>query len=473
MSIVWNEVLNGGDLDAAFALARTRRQPLFLYWGAVWCPPCNRVKAEIFVSEDFIRRLASVVCCHLDGDTPGAQALAARYGLRSYPTLVLFAPDGGEITRLPCELDGELFAGAFDTALAVHAAGSSAAVALDAALSGSRKLSADEWSLLSHYSWDTDEGRLLGGRDPAATLLALARACANADNADNADAAARLGLHAQLAAGGKQGDVAANAEALLAMFSDARLARANMDILSNSGVNLIKFASRREELAAALSGVAAQWADDFWLGAPDRLAAVRLQMRLTRLLTATHGLQERVRARVEAALAASTDPYERHSLVNTAVSALNDAGLSAQAEQVLLAELPRSHAPYYFMLSLAAGAKRRGDLAAAVNWYEKAWDAAAGPATRLQWGVTYLNSLLELSPQDAPRIEQAEQGLRADIAAAGADAFEQRNLAQLQKLRDPKWLNHGGLNHGVKSDIRTRPELLSPVVVDLVSDCQT
>ena len=105
-----------------------------------------------------------------------------------------------------------------------------------------------------------------------------------------------------------------------------------------------------------------------------------------------------------------------------------------QAEQVLLAELPRSHSPYYFMLSLAAGAKRRGDMAAAVDWYEKAWNAAAGPATRLQWGVTYLNSLMELSPQDTARIDQAEQGLRADIAAAGPDAFEQRNLAQLQKL---------------------------------------
>jgi hypothetical protein len=434
MSIAWNEVRHAGELDAAFALAQSQQRPLFLYWGAVWCPPCNRVKSDIFARDEFVRRSASALCCHLDGDSPGAQALAARYGLRSYPTLVLFAPGGGEITRLPCELDGELFVNAFDTALAVHAAGSSATVALAAALSGARKPGADEWSLLSHYSWDTDEGRLLGGRDLAATLLALMRVC------DDTGAAARLGLHAQLAAAGKGVDPAANADALMAIFSDARLARANMDILCNSGVNLIKFASRREELAAVLSGAAAQWADDFWLGAPDRLAAVRLQMRLTRLLTSTQGLQAQVRDRVEAALAESTDPYERHTLVNTAVSALNDAGLPAQAEQVLLAELPRSHSPYYFMLSLATGAKRRADMAGAVDWYQKAWNAAAGPATRLQWGVTYLNGLMELSPQDTLRIDQAEQGLRADIAAAGADAFEQRNLAQLQKLRDEKWL---------------------------------
>ncbi|HWW70145.1 MAG TPA: thioredoxin family protein, partial [Duganella sp.] len=81
MSIAWNEVRQAGDLEAAFALARSRQRPLFLYWGAVWCPPCNRVKAEIFARDEFVRRSAPVLCCHVDGDTPGAQALAARYGL--------------------------------------------------------------------------------------------------------------------------------------------------------------------------------------------------------------------------------------------------------------------------------------------------------------------------------------------------------------------------------------------------------
>jgi hypothetical protein len=418
------EWLDGG-LDAAFALATAQRRPLFLYWGAVWCPPCNRVKSDIFAREEFIERSKSVLCYRLDGDSAGAQTLAARYQLRSYPTLVLYAPDGGEITRLPCELDGELFVAAFDTALAVHAAGSCAWSALGAGLSGERALSAGEWSLLSHYSWDTDEGRLLGTRDLAATLSALAGAVAD----DDADAAVRLRLHAQLAAG------AADAGFLLSVFGDARLARSNMDILCNSGINLIKIASRREELVAALGGIAAQWADDFWLSAPDRLAAVRLQMRLARLVAPTAGLREQVRQRVLEALAESTDPYERHTLVNTAVSALNDAGLAEQAEQVLLAELPRSHSPYYFMLSLASGARRRGDLAGVLDWYQKAWQAALGPATRLQWGVTYLNSLIELAPDDTARIAQARQGLDADIAGAGGDAHQQRNLAQLQKLR--------------------------------------
>jgi thioredoxin-like negative regulator of GroEL len=150
----------GGSLADAQALAAAQQRPLFLYWGAVWCPPCNRVKSEIF-ARDELQRSAAVLCYHLDGDSAGAQALAAQYALRSYPTLVLFAPDGSEITRLPCELDGELFVAAFDTALTVHAAGSSAAAALEAA--DRRAPERHEWSCWPLLR-DTDEGKLLGTR---------------------------------------------------------------------------------------------------------------------------------------------------------------------------------------------------------------------------------------------------------------------------------------------------------------------
>ena len=47
---------HAGDVDSAFALARKENRPLFLYWGAVWCPPCNQVKATIFSRRDFIAR---------------------------------------------------------------------------------------------------------------------------------------------------------------------------------------------------------------------------------------------------------------------------------------------------------------------------------------------------------------------------------------------------------------------------------
>jgi len=409
------------EVDAAFADARAAGRPVFLYWGAGWCPPCNRVKADIFTNDDVVAQLAGLVPVWLDGDTPGAQALAERLKLRSYPTLVLYTPAGAEITRLPCELDGEAFAAALAAALA---AGHGAAAALAAALDGSRALSADEWTLLAHYSWDTDEGAILQDRAAHTVLAALAQAC------PVADAAVRLRLLALTL----QADAAA-APWLLAVCRDSRLARANLDILNNHGGTLVR-QSGDAQVAAALARAAQDWAGDMWLAQSDRLMAVRLQARMARLGHAWPGMPEQVRAAVADALAAADGPYERHTLVNTAASALNDAGLHDAAAVLLEAELITSHAPYYFMLSLASAARRRGDTAAMLDWYEQAWRTSTGPATRLQWGATYLLALLESAADSADdRIAAAAAGIATDVAAT-PDTFHQRNRAQLLKLAD-------------------------------------
>ena len=435
-----------GDLGAAFGLAASVGRPLFLYWGAGWCPPCNRLKADVFSRPEFAQRLRSLLPFWLDGDAPGAQALAAQYKLRSYPTLVLYGADGREITRLPCELDGELFIDALDLALR---AGHTAAESLQAALGNTRPLADDEWALLSLYSWDTDEGQLLPAAEQPAVLARLAAACPQNDAC--AGAAARLHLHAQVAAAGRiVGDapagnasasaalaaaaIAAAADRLLRVFGDTRLARANMDILVNSGVNLIKWSGARQaELVQALDQAARGFAADGWLSLADRLTALRLRMRLVRLGAPGEGVAELVRSTVAAALAEVRDPYARHTLVNTAVSALNDAGFAAEAEALLQAELAGSHSPYYFMLSLAAAARRRGDIPATLGWYEQAWNGSVGSATRLQWGATYLVSVIDMTPEDQPRIEAAAQEIARDISTA-SDAYQQRNRTQLQRL---------------------------------------
>ena len=55
---------------------------------------------------------------------------------------------------------------------------------------------------------------------------------------------------------------------------------------------------------------------------------------------------------------------------------MRDDDWAERAKGLLKAELKRSHSPYYFMLSLASNAKKRGDKAAALDWYKQAYDAA-------------------------------------------------------------------------------------------------
>jgi thiol-disulfide isomerase/thioredoxin len=411
------------DIDAAFAQARARELPLLLYWGAVWCPPCNRIKAAVLGQEALAER--ALVALHIDGDADGAQRLAERLGVRSYPTFVLYQPDGAEITRLPCELDGPAFLAALDVALRVDV---TAAQALATALAQPAAVTDDAWRLLANYAWDTDEDRLLAGRDLAATLGALTAACTQDD------AAARLCWHALHAAG-----EAASVDGVLALLADQAASRAQMDLVSQYAVDLVRSLSEphtaaRGALTQAFADALERIENDATVAAIDQLQALRTRVRMARMGAPVAGLGALASARVAELLAAPgvlADPALHHALLNTAAGMLTDAGLALDAERVLLSALDVSHAPYYFMHSLAAAAKKRGDTAAMFDWYERAWRESHGSATRLQWGVTAVLALLDGA--DPARIERLSAQMLAELAAVG-DAACQRNRTQLARL---------------------------------------
>ncbi|MES2317976.1 MAG: thioredoxin family protein [Pseudomonadota bacterium] len=426
--IEWNE----GNPDAAFAKAAAQALPLLLYWGAAWCPPCNRIRASVFERADFQALAPAFVALHVDGDSAGAQQLAERFHVRSYPTLIVFRPDGTEITRLPCELDGARFVQIFKLALDARR---TVAESLSAALSRERPLADDEWRLLSFYSWDTDERQVLKSLDLAAMLSSMTRACTESD------ALLRLEWHTLHAAAmsGKGGiDQRAAVKRLEETLADPQAVRAQMDIVTNQAAELVRFLTvpqspARMRLTQAWANALERLEVDPGLNLADQLAALRTRVRMSRLGQPDPDLEAVLRERVALASAAVSGPAMRHQVMNTAAGVLSDAGLLDEAEQLLLDELERSHVPFFFMHNLAAIAKKRGDPATAVRWYERAWDSATGPATRLQWGATYLQGLIDFAPHEAPRIDRFAGQLLQEIGGMG-DMFCQRNRTQLERI---------------------------------------
>jgi len=437
--IAWRE----GNVDAAFASARAEGKPVFLYWGAIWCPPCNQVKATIFNRQDFIDRARFFVPVYLDGDTPSAQRLGARFNVSGYPTMILFAPDGRELTRLPGEVDAEQY-------MRLLALGMSGARpvkdTLAVALSGSTsragwKLSADDWRMLAYYSWLTDEQQLVSTRELPSTLKKLAQNCPT----DQSATASRLELKAIAAAATAKGakpipDADATAR-VLAVVTDAKLARENFDTLTeypNEIVGFITLANspERARLAAAWTAALDRLVADQTLSTADRLAAIKGVVSLARLDSKgalPPALLDRVRDQVTHADNATTDPYARQAVIDAAADALTEAGLLDESDALLKSELARSHSPYYFMVDLAENAKKRGDKTDALRWYARSYAAAEGPATRLQWGVRYVNALIDLSPQDTAAIEQAAQSVIGELDPV-PDTFYERNLRGLDRM---------------------------------------
>jgi len=435
-----------GDVDAAFAAAKSAAKPLFLYWGAEWCPPCAQIKATIFNKREFQERSRLFVPVYLDGDTPSAQKYGERFGVVGYPTMILFRPDGTEITRLPGGVDIARYAKILDVALA---AARPVAEILAAARSGG-DVSPNDWRLLAYYSWSTDNGHVLPAGESVATFRRLAERCPADLQAD----CTRLFFEYLLAAARESGDGHAALDGL--ERADARrslLARIDQPSVQQANVeNLLYGATDAVGVLSAAGSAERKQLTTAWSSALDQLAALtgegalstKEQINLLRervllaRLDAPDGpvppaLLEQARRAVAHVDATVTDSSARQAAINAAVGLYWEAGLDAEGNELLTAELGKSKSPYYFMLDLADLAEKAGRKQEAVQWLARAYHDAKGPATRFQWGCNYLVGLLEMTPEDVKGIERAGLDVLGELDGS-PDAFYQRTRLRLEQL---------------------------------------
>jgi len=100
------------DFDKALAQAKKEHKPvLVLFTGSDWCPPCHILESRIFESkefEDYAKKHLILVMADFPrrakNRLPVEQQqknnqLAMKYGIRGFPTVLLFSPDGKELDR--------------------------------------------------------------------------------------------------------------------------------------------------------------------------------------------------------------------------------------------------------------------------------------------------------------------------------------------------------------------------------------
>ncbi len=141
-----------GSVEAAFAAAKSQNKPVFLYWGAAWCPPCHELKATVFSRPDFIEKLKLFVPVFLDGDNPGAQKWGDRFGVSGYPTVLVLRADQSELARISGGMDLSQYAQLLDTVLGDVRPVNTILAALKSG--GARPMSQDDCHRLAYYGWD-------------------------------------------------------------------------------------------------------------------------------------------------------------------------------------------------------------------------------------------------------------------------------------------------------------------------------
>ncbi|MES2786749.1 MAG: thioredoxin family protein [Pseudomonadota bacterium] len=445
--VAWQYVSSDVEVDKAFALGRRTGKPIFLYWGAVWCPPCNQVKATLFSRSDFVERSQAFIPVYVDGDKPGAQKVAARFKVTGYPTMVLFKPDGTEITRLPGEVDPQRY-------LLTLTAGMEADLPVKELLRKAllkQPLSAAQWKLLAYYSWDTDEQQVLSTQELPKKLSDLSALAPP----DLVEVRERFGLKALISFARGKPDTPMSlveTEAGLALveqiIADKSSVRRHSDIFVNYGNLLVERLTRpgesRKGLAKRFDLALGYIAQDSTLSHLDQIDVLGTRIGLWKAADGSDNLVEaqksQVLRQVAQVVSATTDRYERQAVVPGAAHALSTAGLLQESDELLRRELGKAVAPYYHMLGLAGNAKRRNDSKGALDWYEQAWKKSEGSATRIQWGTSYVGQAIDLAPTEIKRIQAGATAVIAELEPKG-ETFYERNQRSLSRMatRLVKW----------------------------------
>jgi protein disulfide-isomerase len=453
-----------GSVDEAFALAKKSGKPVFLYWGAEWCPPCHAIRATIFSKPEFIERSKLFVPVYLDGDEQNAQAQGEKFGVIGYPTMIVFSSEGEELTRIPGGIDIQAYANVLDTTLT---ASSSARSLLDTLMSGAESLTEKDCTLLAYHSWGQDP-ELNADFDLSDGFRRIYEACPEELEAersilymawldemqsDAAESEETLELSEQ-----QRNEALGMLNSILA---SPALVRANIFGVVIGGAKYTRLltdpgSDERAALTQAFYETTNAVAADDSVYKRERIYTLVGKIRFERIDDEEAELSEELRQEIRDMVAwadeSTPSVYERQPVINALGNVLDEAGMDDIAKPLLLAELEKSKQPYYFMVSLADIEQRQGNEAVALDWLKKAHDSTKGPATRFQWGYYYLNGLLEMTPADTQAIHETTVALVTELLQESG-GFHQRPKGQLKRLETK--LEEWGADRGeALSDIR-------------------
>jgi protein disulfide-isomerase len=433
-----------GSVEQAFAAAAAEHKLVFLYWGAVWCPPCHDLKAHVFSRRDFQDKLRQFVPVYLDGDAPGAQRVGEQFQVMGYPTVVVLNAGRKEVARIAGGNDLASYADVLDLALenvrplpeVLAALQGDSGLALSAA--DCRRLAWNGWGLDPREKPEELGAQLTlaAGRCPATAMAERDRLTLTA--VDLTASHEREAIEGGKPASALLSGLLDQVDALLADRSralrsgDAVLSLGEDYFVVTRLARPAKVAALRDNWFALMDGLV----NDTRYGDSTRLDTAALRVLAAKSLDkdgkVPAAVATKARATLDAYLARDYDADTRSGVVNSAEWVLTYLDDKARLRSLLEGEIRTSKTPYYYMADLADLEEQEGNKAQALDLLEKAYRSSQGPATRFQWGALYAGGLLRMSPQDEPRIRAAFIDVLGELE--GPDRIHARARSRLDKL---------------------------------------
>jgi protein disulfide-isomerase len=451
-----------GSPEQAFATAKATKKPVFLYWGAVWCPPCHEIKQQVFTKQRFLELMENVVPVYLDGDTERAQIWGEKLKVSGYPTLLLLDSDGKEIYRFTESVNIQEFEAAFLGTI-THAKPFATLVNKLQKEGGPR----EEWKVAAYANW-SDPSIELGLPDEKA--LALKKDLADKVPAEFTSEKALLSaslLEGAAAFGPKDAKVEIQVlqkqirdqkkNYLEAIFLSQETAVAARRVLIYSAGDVVKFLAPKSG-STERSELSAQWiqAADKIRNAPEisidtRLWSIYPEITLSKLKTSVDKsaspqkaqefpaeLVTRVKSAVLLADREATSKYLRHAVISGAADLLAQVKDFEGARALLLKELSQTDTPWYYHSSLAAVEEDAGNYAESLKWADASVVSAKGNSTRLQWMASDASHFVKVAQKLKWRNIEKDLAKRIDqyysLALTLPDGFTGRNAGRQKKL---------------------------------------
>lgn len=413
-----------GTVESAFAKAKVEKKHLFLYWGAVWCPPCNHIKKKVFTNPLFQKEVKNFVAIYLDGDTERAQIWGEKLKASGYPTMLVLDPSGVELMRFPTSINAEKYTELLKTtrrrSLSIND------------LLKKKNLSQAEWSQLAFYSWGQDKS--------VKEKLGLFEKLYNKIPSSMLEEKASLFLSylGELVDDKSiSRDKTVLRKEFLKILNDKKLAKRFTSDLSYNGGKYLDYLF--EDIQGRVAGhsklkaLLEELSIDPSLSVEERLFTLAYEMNL--VLEDNENLakfQKKLLAKVTETDLKATDGYSRQDAMSSAIWMLKKSKLLKEAKTYALAELKKSIAPYYFMSYIASIEAEEGNLEEALKWRRRAWMESKGGSTRFQWGTSYLTNLIETNKKK--NFSKDFKVILTELLKQ-EDAFNGRNKKRLERLQ--------------------------------------